>query len=212
MDIPTTLMECLCGGNDAQLHKPARNNYTLISEKPPLESPPSATPRDAPTDDELASLTNKVLAVLVRSPAPAPNTDLTPQVIAATGVSATDWNSYLAEHLLRAIEGTLNGDHSTWGEAITDAYNHAVAFLKEELHELWEYAQEHPYEVAAEVVLTLLALGVCAVLFPVLLEVLGFAELGPVEGSFAAWWQRLYGGYVPAGSLFSFLQRMGMTW
>lgn len=31
-------------------------------------------------------------------------------------------------------------------------------------------------------------------------------------GSFAAWWQRLYGGYVPKGSLWSFLQQMGMTW
>ena len=54
---------------------------------------------------------------------------------------------------------------------------------------------------------------------PWVVEVLGFSELGPVEGwspkcvgSFAAWWQSTYAGYVPAGSLFSFFQRLGMVW
>ncbi|KAF2263400.1 hypothetical protein CC78DRAFT_581489 [Lojkania enalia] len=41
---------------------------------------------------------------------------------------------------------------------------------------------------------------------------LGFGELGPIEGSFAALWQSRYAGYVPSGSLFSFFQRLGMTW
>lgn len=31
-------------------------------------------------------------------------------------------------------------------------------------------------------------------------------------GSFAAWWQSTYGGYVPQESLFAFLQRLGMVW
>lgn len=31
-------------------------------------------------------------------------------------------------------------------------------------------------------------------------------------GSFAAWFQSTYGGLVPKGSLFSYLQRLGMTW
>jgi hypothetical protein len=34
----------------------------------------------------------------------------------------------------------------------------------------------------------------------------------PAAGSFAAWWESTYAGYIPAGSLFSFLQRLGMTW
>ncbi|KAK4122069.1 hypothetical protein N657DRAFT_647598 [Parathielavia appendiculata] len=212
MDIPTMLMECLCGPNDAQPNQPVRRNYTLIREKPPFEPFPSTDPSSAPTDDDLTRLTNKILVILLQSPAPAPCTDLTPQVIATTGVTTNDWSSYLAERLLHALEDTLNGDHSTWGEAITVAYNRAVDFLREELHALWEYAQEHPYEIAAEVVLTMLALGVLARLVPVFVRVLGFAELGPVEASFAAWWQQLYGGYVPKGSVFSFLQRMGMTW
>ena len=31
-------------------------------------------------------------------------------------------------------------------------------------------------------------------------------------GTFAAWWQSTYGSSVPAGSLFSFFQRLGMVW
>lgn len=59
---------------------------------------------------------------------------------------------------------------------------------------------------------TVIALGVLAIVAPWILEALGFAELGPVEGSFAALWQARYAGYVPKGSLFSFFQRLGMKW
>jgi hypothetical protein len=66
---------------------------------------------------------------------------------------------------------------------------------------------------------------------PWAIEVLGFGEFGPIEGmlvvvyvqgdifmrcllvgSFAALWQSRYRGYVPAKSLFSFFQRLGMKW
>ena len=89
--------------------------------------------------------------------------------------------------------------------------------------------------------MTVLALGVLVALTPYLLEMLGFAELGIVRGksltpilyqtnqspewrrrldrancvtsgSWAALWQARYAGFVPKGSLFSFLQRMGMVW
>lgn len=32
------------------------------------------------------------------------------------------------------------------------------------------------------------------------------------QGSFAAEWEKRYVGYIPRGSLFSYIQRMGMTW
>jgi hypothetical protein len=68
------------------------------------------------------------------------------------------------------------------------------------------------------------------IIAPWVIEALGFAELGPLEGmsrlqcclvsakltyaagSFASWWQSTYGGLVPKGSLFSFFQRLGMVW
>jgi len=33
-----------------------------------------------------------------------------------------------------------------------------------------------------------------------------------VVGTFAAWWQSTYKGFVPAKSLFSFFQQLGMVW
>ncbi|OJJ98363.1 hypothetical protein ASPACDRAFT_79838 [Aspergillus aculeatus ATCC 16872] len=82
----------------------------------------------------------------------------------------------------------------------------ATEALRRASEEAFEFAQEHP------VYTTILALGVFVALMPWVLEVLGFAELGPVEGSFAAWWQSRYAGYVPKGSLFGFFQRLGMVW
>ncbi|KAH9171479.1 hypothetical protein EDB89DRAFT_1971384 [Lactarius sanguifluus] len=68
------------------------------------------------------------------------------------------------------------------GQVMKDAYEKAAQVVGD----VWEYAKEHP--------------------------VLGFGELGPIEGTFAAWWQSTYNGYVPAKSLFSFFQRLGMIW
>jgi hypothetical protein len=190
MNLSNSLLEYLCGAKDDQPNHVSHHNYTLISEKPPLEPLPSTDRGTPPPDDELDRLTAKILDILLQSPAPAVNTDLTSQVTSAIGVSTNDWTSYLAERLLRALENTLKGDHSIWGEAITDAYNHAVDFLNEELHALWEYAQKHPYEVAAEVVLTVLALGALARLVPAFVRVLGFGKLGPVEGKFVLFLSR----------------------
>jgi hypothetical protein len=87
----------------------------------------------------------------------------------------------------------------------------------------WQFAGEHPEFV------TILVLGALVILAPWMLEALGFGAQGPVageasddpcgradahercSGSFAAAWQSRYAGYVPAGSLFSFFQRLGMV-
>ncbi|KAK4249335.1 hypothetical protein C7999DRAFT_12811 [Corynascus novoguineensis] len=231
MDVRHSFFGCLCGPSQTQSKISHHNiGYTPITEKPRPEPLPFTVSPGQPlafpykddkddTDDELAALVIKIHTILLTSPIPAPpRTDLMTEVITATDIRVQDWTTYLAERLLHALEGTLkegevNLDRrSSWGEALADAYNHAVAFAKQELRELWEYAKAHPYEVAATVLLTVLALGVMVRLVPIFVRVLGFGELGPVEGSFAAWWQRLYAGYVPKGSLWSFLQRMGMTW
>ncbi|KAF3935244.1 hypothetical protein ABW19_dt0202342 [Dactylella cylindrospora] len=48
-----------------------------------------------------------------------------------------------------------------------------------------------------------------AITIPLLLQIAGFSSLGPVAGSFAAWWQSQIGD-VAAGSLFAYLQSLGM--
>ena len=181
MDLQTSLLGCLCGTNE----NPNNNNNSNhpskpITEKPAIEPLPSTT-AEHPTDDELAA---QILTLLFTAPTPAPGTDLTPLITNTTNLSTASWTSRLAERLLHALEATLKGDHATWGEAVTDAYLHAEELAREELSALWEYAQEHPVEVAAEVVLTVLALGVLARLLPGFVRILGFGRLGPVEGEF----------------------------
>ncbi|PLB43405.1 hypothetical protein P170DRAFT_441804 [Aspergillus steynii IBT 23096] len=113
-------------------------------------------------------------------------------------VSTTGWTSSLAQTLLQSLETAIQSGAKT-AKPATDALSRAKA-------EAYDFATDHP------VYTTVLALGVLVILAPWVLEVLGFGELGPLEGSFAAWWQRLYAGYVPRGSLFSFFQRLGMVW
>lgn len=184
MDFRTSLLACLCGPNDENHNIDHHSrSHTLITEKPCLSPLPSAKPHSSgyPTDDELSHLATKILTTLFTSPALSPETDLTPLI--ASQVSTADWTSYLAERLLHALEDTLKkAEHADWGEAVTDAYNRAVELVEEELRVLWEYVKEHPYEVAAEVLLTVLALGVLARLVPTFVRVLGFGRLGPVEG------------------------------
>ncbi|KAJ5144836.1 hypothetical protein N7448_002228 [Penicillium atrosanguineum] len=67
-----------------------------------------------------------------------------------------------------------------------------------------DFAADHP------VYAKILALGVLALLTPRALEVLGFRELGPNEGSFTAFRQRRYAGYVPKKALIGYFQRLGM--
>ncbi|KAL2163255.1 hypothetical protein VTH06DRAFT_5311 [Thermothelomyces fergusii] len=237
--VADSLLSCLCG---AAKHQPedrhcgsSLDDYTIINEKPGLEPAPSTAgnnnPRlhpayryqdgDGDGDDELSRCADRIVAVLLTAPRPADpsEADLTSRAAAAAGLRAQDWTSYLAERVLHALERKLGGvlaenggDRSGWGGALADAYDVAVQLVKREFGDLWEYVRAHPYEAAATVLLTLVSLGVLARLLPLIVRALGFGQLGPVEGSFAAWWQRLYGGYVPKGSLWSFLQRMGMTW
>ncbi|KAK3703771.1 hypothetical protein LTR37_014217 [Vermiconidia calcicola] len=68
---------------------------------------------------------------------------------------------------------------------------------------------QHPVFAAA--IVTVVAIGILVLLVPWVVEALGFAELGPVEGSFAAWWQSTFPD-AEAGSFFSYLQRLGMRW
>ncbi|KAK4143473.1 uncharacterized protein C8A04DRAFT_28899 [Dichotomopilus funicola] len=223
MDLSDAFLECLCG---TSRHNQVLNvnSYRLITEKPPLEPSPTATLSSAPSQDKNAILASQIIDIIRTASRSSPKTDhpsrdithdLTPLIEDTTPIRAEDWTSYLTERVLRALEETIKHvaeEQDTWGEALRDAYGYAVEAVQAELTALWEHTKEHPYETVVMVLLTVLALGVLARLVPVFVRVLGFAKEGPLEGSFAACWQSLYKGHVPKGSLWSFLQRMGMTW
>jgi hypothetical protein len=134
----------------------------------------------------------EILTILLHAPLPSrPNPDLTP-LITANSVSTASWSSYLAERVLHGLEDALKGDHANWGEAISEAYAQATELARAELSYLWEYAREHPYEEAASVLLTAMALGMLGRLVPGLVRLLGFARAGPVEGEFIFYIRTLF--------------------
>jgi hypothetical protein len=157
MDLPTSLLTCLCGLPNAHPH-PAptttqHKQYRLITEKPRLEPAPSTTTpnhdsnnqegktknRDHSHDDERAT---KILTLIRTAPSP---TTLTKQISNNVGPT-TSWSEYLAERVLRGLEETLRWaqDHQAdWGEALTEAYTRATELAREELRELWDYAKAH---------------------------------------------------------------------
>ncbi|CAI7576435.1 unnamed protein product [Penicillium viridicatum] len=102
-------------------------------------------------------------------------------------ISTDNWTDAIAQAILHGLENAIKSGAEmarAASDAATQCRNAAVGF-----------ATEHP------VYATLIALGILALLTPWALEILGFGELGPIEGSFAAAWQRKYAGYVPKNAL-----------
>lgn len=113
-------------------------------------------------------------------------------------LSTESWTDVIAQAILHGLENAINSG-ADMAKAASDAAaqsrNAAVGF-----------ATDHPMYT------TLIALGILALLTPWALEILGFGELGPIEGSFAAGWQRSFAGYVPKNALFGYFQKLGMKW
>ena len=84
-------------------------------------------------------------------------------------VGTNNWTENLAKIVLQRLEKALN-DGVPMGQAMKSAFDKAIK-------EAAEFPRDHP------VFCTLLALGILVVLAPWVLEALGFAELGPIEGS-----------------------------
>ncbi|KAL4909234.1 hypothetical protein BDW74DRAFT_146219 [Aspergillus multicolor] len=113
-------------------------------------------------------------------------------------ISTTGWTEAIAKATLHGLENAIKA-----GAKMAKAASDALAQAKDAAI---DFSTEHP------VYATLIALGILAVLTPWMLEILGFGELGPIEGSFAAGWQSIYAGYVPKRALFTYFQRLGMKW
>ncbi|OJJ42554.1 hypothetical protein ASPZODRAFT_76627 [Penicilliopsis zonata CBS 506.65] len=108
------------------------------------------------------------------------------------------WTLNIAKAIFAGLEQAIKKGIQA-GPAVATALEKATAAAV-------DFAADHPLYCA------ILAIGVLVLLTPWVIEILGFGELGPIEGSFAAAWQARYAGYVPKNSLFSYLQRLGMVW
>ena len=195
--------------------------YQHISEKSALQ--PSARGGKKPRlgSNEAAS---SIVSAMLDADKIGPSLDATIQSLVH---QAGGWSEYLAAKILTALEAVLKAGKQM-NPAMQEAYDKACEAAKI----IDGFAADHP--IATAVFCTVIALGILVVLAPYALELLGFSELGPIEGksrfpwssyddegtlillfntgSWAAAWQATYRGLVPKRSLFSYLQRLGMTW
>lgn len=86
------------------------------------------------------------------------------------------WDKAIAKAVFTALEKTLEAGKSM-GPALRHAYDEAV----KEAEKIEEFAREHP--VLTGVVCAIIALGVLYLLWPAVVEAMGFGELGPIEGT-----------------------------
>ena len=88
---------------------------------------------------------------------------------------AGGWSEYLATKILTALEAVLKAGKQM-NAAMQEAYDKACEAAKK----IEGFAADHP--IATAVFCTVIALGVLVVLAPYVVELLGFGEVGPIEG------------------------------
>lgn len=149
--------------------------YQYISEKPALQPSTRGTKTPRLTSDEAAS---SIVSAMLTAAKPGSSLDTTIQTLVH---QAGGWSEYLANKVLTSLEAVLKAGKDM-APAMKEAYDKACEAAKK----IEGFAADHP--VATAVFCTVIALGVLVVLAPYVLELLGFAELGPVEGEFCFQW------------------------
>ncbi|KAL7901080.1 hypothetical protein HDV64DRAFT_172188 [Trichoderma sp. TUCIM 5745] len=97
-------------------------------------------------------------------------------------VEAFGWSEMLAKRILNALVEAIREGRDKMGPAFVKAYDDAVKEADSVFQQLVQEARDHPLELVATVLITVIAIGVLVVLAPYVLELLGFGELGPVAG------------------------------
>lgn len=237
MDLTSAILSCFCGSSEtpkAPIPTQWHPTSFVINQQPSARHPIPSSESKALSDIEKISID---IVYVLRNAQSCYDGTLKTQIDDI--VSTQGWSEWLAENVLKKLVDTLNKSRDKMGPAMARAYKDARDAANVEFEHLAREAKDHPMEIAATVFVSLLALGVLVALAPYVLEVLGFGELGPTAGelsdslsfstsiwheawltnnlfffpgSFASWWESTYGGFIPAGSLFSFFQRLGMIW
>ncbi|KAK8118181.1 uncharacterized protein PG998_006462 [Apiospora kogelbergensis] len=198
MDSLCSMIFCICGSDNDSFRHDAGSAQFFINEKPRPHQLPSSCPSRGSADAVVADVVS-----ILRS-AEKEGVELAKKV--GDTVGAEGWTEWIAEGILNGIKAILDESPEKMGNAMKVAYDRA----SEAADALFQFTKDHPIATAG--LLTIIAVGILVILAPAVVEALGFAELGPIEGSFAAWWESTYAGYIPKGSLFSFFQRLGMLW
>lgn len=164
-----TIFSCLCGGetNASLAENPGVHSY-LIEKQPH----PTPRPSCAAASRDRDAIVADVLAIL--RTAEKKGVRLVRQLDDTVGTQG--WTEWIAKGVLASLETVIKEGREKMGPAMAQAYDGACEAAKK----VFQFAKDHP--VATSVFLTIVAIGVLAILAPYILEALGFAELGPVEG------------------------------
>jgi ElaB/YqjD/DUF883 family membrane-anchored ribosome-binding protein len=226
MSFITAILECLTGTHASA----QRHTYRPIALSAEIKQPTPYQPSSPPEDE--ADMAQEFIEALRSAEASGEALKIQLQSVVRTH----GWSENLAQRILNGVVRIVEQSREKIGPVMRDALEKAEGAA----NDLFTFAREHPYQAAGYA--TIIAVGILIPYAPWVLEALGFGELGPVLGrytaisrhqilvgrhfgclhgafvtnpalgSFAAWWESTYAGYIPAGSLFSFLQRLGMTW
>ncbi|ERF76607.1 hypothetical protein EPUS_04427 [Endocarpon pusillum Z07020] len=189
MSFLKAIRECLTGQDEPEYTK-TNDEKTEVGWRYPEEK----NTRPQPTTEELAA---SILSTLFTAEKSGHDLDRRVQDI----VRSCGWYEGLAKRVLDGLVAAVKSG-AAMGGAMKEASDKATVAASDFVH-------EHPVFTAA--VAVVVAIGILVLLAPWAVEALGFGELGPIEGSFAAWWQSTFPD-VEAGSFFSYLQRLGMRW
>ncbi|KAI1857103.1 hypothetical protein JX265_011304 [Neoarthrinium moseri] len=168
MDI-SSLLCCIFSDSRIALRSESPSCQPIVYRKPRPTAPPQW---QISTPDSFDATVAKVVNIL-RS-ADERGFTLSKQIDDAIGVEG--WTEWVAERVLEVIEGVLKEGREKMAQAMVEAYDKA----SEAANAVFHFAKDHP--VITAVLLTIIAIGVLTILAPVIVEALGFAELGPVEG------------------------------
>ncbi|EON65862.1 hypothetical protein W97_05104 [Coniosporium apollinis CBS 100218] len=198
----TAILECLRGDTYAATLTPSHNLPSKVQHPAYHSEKILLPPNEQPIHRTAESTASDILTALFSATKAGRDLEATVNDIA---LQFGGWSEHIAQYVLDGLKKALQSASALKGPA-KEAYERAC----EAAMKIEGLAKEHPYYAAT--ILTVIALGVLIILAPAVIHALGFGVLGPVEGSFAAAWQSTYGGMVEAGSLFSYLQKLGMLY
>lgn len=169
MDALSSMIFCICGSDDDNFRNDVGSAPFVLGRKPrPHQSPLSDSSRRS-----AETIVDDVISIL-RS-AEKDGVELAKRVDDSVG--AKGWTEWIAEGVLNGIKAILEEGQEKMGSALKVAYDRA----SEAADASFQFTKDHPEVMSG--MLTIIAVGILVLLAPAFVEALGFAELGPIEGT-----------------------------
>lgn len=174
MSMLAKLLSCLCNDEEVTTRPNTFSGHSVICHKPrPAQRPSTSPPCGISRSDAMDIINNAIVILRVAEKHGAGLEAQLDDLVRSTG-----WTEWIAENVLAGIETVLREGKEKMGQAMIVAYDEAAKAADE----IFNFAKEHPAVTAG--LLTIVAVGILVILAPMIVEALGFAELGPIEGMF----------------------------